>query len=126
MRDATGTAAAPAARCKKRRRGSFTMSSSKNGCSKNGRPRMVAARASPAEASPALRQRRAHQHFGNARAYAPDGVFGQRVGREKAMGHDLVIGDRRRRLTEGADDEQRHMIAPGYARVEIDGVGRPR
>src|SRR6516165_9957013 len=75
--------------------------------------------------SPPLADRRAAEHFDDARARRGGGVVGQRIGGKEAVSDDLAIGDRRRRLAEREHDEERDVIAPGGAIVEENSM-QPR
>jgi putative glutathione S-transferase len=74
--------------------------------------------------SPTLRHRRAHHDLGDAGAHARHRVVGQRVAGEEAVGENLVVGLRRRRLAEGGDDVERDVVALRHPRVEINRMQR--
>src|SRR4051812_18165594 len=76
--------------------------------------------------SPALRDRRALEHFIKPRTRAARSVRRQRIGSEEAEVHDLAWIARAALLPEGADYEHRHMIAARGAAVEEYAVQRGR
>src|SRR5262249_418772 len=72
--------------------------------------------------SPSLADRRAAEHLDDARARCGGGVVGQRIEGEEPVRDDLMVRNRRGRLTERPHDEERDMIAPRIAIVEEQAV----
>ena len=78
--------------------------------------------------SPEFGNRAASEHLGDALARCARGIVRQRAGREEAVRDDFAVRLRRRDLPERTHNIERHVIAPRYPAIEIDGVEhrRPR
>ena len=76
--------------------------------------------------SPELGDSNLVEHLGDARARRARCILRKRIGRKEAMGHDLVVGLRRRALAEKAHDIERDVIAPRDTPVVINTKQRRR
>src|SRR5262249_5867967 len=76
--------------------------------------------------SPSLADRRAAEHLDDARARCGGGVVGQRIEGGEPVRDDLMVRNRRRRLTGRPHEQERDIIAPRIAIGEEQALQRRR